>query len=207
MGLEDEDFSLSTYMLLASCGIWASCISQWTSFLVACFTNENVKAKKCDAEMEVDSSLWKYLIQYNAPRISLLVATDLLHTAKRVTNSSSVSLRLSFCCCMLYVPSFSIDMNTNKSKTPIPSAESRVIGINQSLWHHWLFCGDRSWYLFSSAFSCTLKTNSLIFNFLFLFRLKQNTSILTTNSSQDLGKISKVIKPTECVWFAVAAAL
>lgn len=105
------------------------------------------------------------------------------------------------------MPIFPINMNRNKNKTPIPLVESRISGINQSPWHCWLFCGDHTQYLFSVAVSCSLKTNSFVFSFLFLLRLKQNTFILTTNSSQDLGKISKVIKPTECVWFAVAAAL
>ena len=35
------------------CSIWASCTSQWTGFIAACFTNGNVKARKCVAELGV----------------------------------------------------------------------------------------------------------------------------------------------------------
>jgi len=198
VGSEDEDFGLSTYTLslLQYLSLLHIPVNRFYSCL---FYKWERESKKMCCRAGSDSPSRKYLIQCNAPRIALLMATGFLHSAKRVTDSSGISFRLSFRSCMIYVPSFPIDMNRNKNKNLIPLLESRVSGINQSHWRRWLFCGDRSRCLFSLAVSCTLKTNSFVFSFLFLLRLKQNTSILTTNSSQDLVKISKVIKPTECV--------
>lgn len=96
-------------------------------------------------------------------------------------------------------PFFLIKINRNKNNPLISLLELRVRGTNQCSWCHWLFCRNQSWYLFSLAVNCTLKTNSFVLSFLFLIRLKQNTFILTMNISQDLGKISKVIKSTVCV--------
>lgn len=111
------------------CSIWASFTSQWTSATAACSTNGNVKARKCVAELGVDSTSLKYLIYCNTPRISLLVATDFLHAAERVTDSSGISFRLSFCPCMLLCPVFpliwigiKIELTVNP---PIP------LGLNQ----------------------------------------------------------------------------
>lgn len=86
------------------CSIWVSCTSQWTGYIAACFTNGNVKARKCVAELGVGSFSCRYLTQCSAPRISLLTATNFLHTAKRVTDSSSIVIRLSLSLGCHFVP-------------------------------------------------------------------------------------------------------
>lgn len=146
-----------------------------------------------------DSSSCTYLIQCNGPSVFLLIAPIFLHSANWVTDSCSISFSWLFCSWMLAMPSFLTNINRNKNNPPISLVELRVSGTYQSPWHHWLFCGEQSRYLFSLAINCTLKTNSFVFSFLFLLRPKQNTFMLTTNISQGLGKISKVIKSTVCV--------
>lgn len=118
------------------CSIWASCTSQRTGFIGSClFYKRECESKK----MCCRAGSWVLFTQVPHPvqcsQDLFLMAADFLHTAKRVTDSSGISFRWSFCPCVLYVPSFPIDMNKNENKNPIPLAESRVSGINQSPWH------------------------------------------------------------------------
>ena len=95
-----------------------------------------------------------------------------------------------------FVCSFSIDMDRNKNKNSTQLSESRANCMKYSPCHCWLFffsfflsfsfffAGFLFLFFFlNSAISWIPKTKAFVFNFLFLLSVKQNSFVVTTNSS------------------------